>query len=59
MPKTQPGAFKGNKQHLDSKPCAACGRPMSWRKSWASNWAQVRYCSAACRRRKHIGANRA
>ena len=25
---------------------------MEWRKSWARNWDQVRYCSDACRRRK-------
>jgi hypothetical protein len=23
---------------------------MQWRKSWARNWEQVRYCSDACRR---------
>jgi hypothetical protein len=23
---------------------------MSWRKSWAKNWDQVKYCSDACRR---------
>jgi hypothetical protein len=27
--------FKGNKQSLPTKPCVACGRPMSWRKRWA------------------------
>jgi hypothetical protein len=45
-------AFKGNKQHLPSKPCKACGREMSWRKAWAKNWEQVLYCSAACRKNK-------
>ena len=25
---------------------------MTWRKSWAKNWTEVRYCSDACRRRK-------
>lgn len=25
---------------------------MSWRKAWAANWDEVRYCSDACRRRK-------
>ena len=45
-------AFKGNKSHLPSKPCVACGRPMSWRKAWAKNWDEVRYCSDACRRRR-------
>jgi hypothetical protein len=44
--------FKGNKSFLPSKPCAACGRPMSWRKAWAKNWESVLYCSEACRRNK-------
>jgi len=43
-------AFKGNKQALPSKPCAVCGRPMTWRKAWAKNWAEVKHCSDACRR---------
>jgi hypothetical protein len=47
-------SFKGNKAALPSKPCAVCGRPMNWRKAWAKDWAQVRYCSAACRRRKGL-----
>lgn len=44
------GGFKGNKRTLPSKPCAVCGRPMSWRRAWAKNWEAVRYCSEACRR---------
>lgn len=44
--------FKGNKAHLPSKPCVMCGRTMTWRKAWAKNWEQVRYCSDACRARK-------
>ena len=44
--------FKG-KQSLPVKPCAVCGRAMSWRKAWAKNWAEVRYCSEACRKNKH------
>ncbi len=43
-------AYKGNKAYLPSKPCAVCGRPMNWRRAWAKNWEQVRYCSEACRR---------
>jgi hypothetical protein len=31
--------------------CASCGRAFSWRKAWARDWEQVRYCSAACRKR--------
>ena len=46
------GGHKGNKQSLPSKPCAACGRPMTWRRAWAKIWEQVRYCSDACRRGK-------
>ncbi|MET3804027.1 hypothetical protein ABIB25_001013 [Nakamurella sp. UYEF19] len=36
----------------ESKPCLACGRTITWRKKWARDWDQVRYCSDACRRRK-------
>jgi hypothetical protein len=35
-----------------TKPCAACGRTITWRKTWARDWDDVRYCSAACRRRR-------
>ncbi len=44
--------FKGNKAALPSKPCVACGREMTWRKSWAKNWDEVKYCSDACRAKK-------
>jgi hypothetical protein len=44
--------FKGNKGSLPAKPCAHCGRPMSWRKAWARTWAEVKYCSDGCRRGK-------
>ena len=29
----------------------SCGRRIEWRAAWARDWEQVRYCSAACRRR--------
>lgn len=29
--------------------CERCGRRIEWRKKWARDWEQVRYCSAACR----------
>lgn len=32
--------------------CASCGRTMVWRRKWAANWDEVRYCSDACRRVK-------
>ncbi|WP_239491983.1 DUF2256 domain-containing protein [Luteitalea sp. TBR-22] len=38
------------KQHLPTKICATCGRPFTWRKKWARDWEQVKYCSDACRR---------
>ncbi|MEQ1595836.1 MAG: DUF2256 domain-containing protein [Casimicrobium sp.] len=45
-------SFKGNKTSLPSKHCVACGRVMVWRKSWAKNWDDVKYCSDRCRTTK-------
>ncbi|MBU3705744.1 MAG: DUF2256 domain-containing protein [Mycobacterium sp.] len=42
--------FKGNKSALPSKLCVQCARPMTWRKRWARNWDEVKYCSQRCRR---------
>lgn len=42
---------KGNKTFLPSKPCAVCGRDMTWRRAWRNNWEVVKYCSDACRRK--------
>lgn len=39
------------KRDLPTKLCAACGRPFAWRKKWARDWENVRYCSDACRAR--------
>ncbi len=36
---------------VPTKTCASCGRTITWRKAWEQDWEQVRYCSAACRRR--------
>ena len=33
-----------------SKTCAVCGRSITWRRKWARDWEQVRYCSDGCRR---------
>ncbi len=41
-----------NKQHLPEKTCVACGRPFAWRKKWECDWANVKFCSDACRRGK-------
>ena len=48
-------SFRGNKATLPSKPCAVCGRPMTWRRSWAKNWAEVKHCSDACRKGRPRG----
>ena len=38
-------------RNREPKSCAVCGREMVWRKRWAKNWDNVRYCSDACRKR--------
>ena len=35
-----------------SKPCVSCGRIITWRRSWATQWDEVKYCSDRCRTRK-------
>ncbi|MBS1028333.1 DUF2256 domain-containing protein [Gluconobacter albidus] len=45
-------ALKPAKQDLPSKLCPVCDRPFAWRKKWAKDWDQVRYCSDSCRRKK-------
>ncbi len=37
---------------IEDKPCSTCGRTITWRKKWARDWDEVRYCSDACRRAK-------
>lgn len=37
------------KSDLPVKICAVCGRPFTWRRKWARDWEQVRYCSERCR----------
>lgn len=36
----------------EEKTCARCGRALAWRKAWARDWENVRYCSDACRRHR-------
>jgi hypothetical protein len=38
------------KRDLPVKICPVCGRTFAWRKKWARDWQQVRYCSDACRK---------
>ena len=37
---------------IQDKTCQACGRTITWRKKWARDWDEVRWCSDACRRTK-------
>jgi len=37
------------KADLPEKVCIACSRPFSWRRKWARDWENVRYCSDRCR----------
>jgi hypothetical protein len=37
------------KSDLPQKVCAACGLPFTWRRKWARDWEQVKYCSDRCR----------
>jgi len=29
-----------------------CKKEMTWRKSWAKNWEEVKYCSEACKKKE-------
>ncbi|MBK1636274.1 DUF2256 domain-containing protein [Rhodovulum adriaticum] len=49
------------KGDLPTKVCTACGRPFAWRRKWARDWENVRFCSDRCRRAGRgcsSGANR-
>lgn len=37
------------KAELPVKTCAGCGLPFTWRRKWARDWAQVKFCSDRCR----------
>jgi len=34
--------------------CATCGLPFEWRKKWARDWENVKYCSEKCKSAKVI-----
>ena len=42
----------------EPKICAGCGRLIAWRKKWENCWDEVRYCSAGCRKKKPVAADR-
>lgn len=39
-----------DKNGFPPKICASCGRPFEWRKKWAKDWEEVRYCSKGCKK---------
>lgn len=41
----------------DEKTCAGCGRRIQWRRKWAQDWDEIRWCSQACRRRGRTSAD--
>jgi hypothetical protein len=47
-----PGTMPHKKTNLPEKICQTCQRPFTWRKKWAKDWPDVKYCSERCRRNK-------
>jgi hypothetical protein len=37
------------KNGFTPKICVRCALPFEWRKKWAKNWDEVKYCSTRCR----------
>lgn len=40
------------KADLPTKMCIACQRPFAWRRKWARDWDEVKYCSDRCRQQR-------
>jgi len=40
------------KNGFEPKVCVTCGLAFEWRKKWAKNWDQVKYCSKRCSGKK-------
>lgn len=51
MPDRKPKREEQVGEHAP-KHCATCGRTMEWRKAWAKNWDEVKFCSDACRKHR-------
>jgi hypothetical protein len=39
--------------NLQSKLCHSCGRSFDYRKKWAKNWDEIKYCSDECKKNKN------
>jgi hypothetical protein len=40
------------KNGFSPKLCKTCGLQFEWRKKWAKNWEEVKFCSTRCRDKK-------
>lgn len=49
MARKNANGLKPAKSNLPQKACATCARPFTWRKKWARDWDQVKFCSDKCR----------
>lgn len=38
---------------MESKICSSCGRTIEYRKKWARNWDDIKFCSDECRKNKN------
>ncbi|MEJ2171588.1 MAG: DUF2256 domain-containing protein [Woeseiaceae bacterium] len=47
-----------SKTNLPEKVCGTCGRGFTWRRKWAQDWQNVRYCSRRCRNERLSCARR-
>ncbi|PWQ99630.1 DUF2256 domain-containing protein [Leucothrix arctica] len=39
-----------HKLNLPTKICVECGLSFAWRKKWARDWDNVKFCSERCKR---------
>lgn len=40
------------KTDLPTRLCVTCQRPFTWRRKWAKDWDEVKYCSDRCRQQR-------
>jgi len=38
------------KADLPRKTCLACGLDFAWRRKWARDWENIRFCSESCKK---------
>lgn len=50
---------RANETAHEPRICESCGRTIEWRRKWARDWENVRYCSAGCRKQKPGDTDRA